>query len=229
LSACASHRDYLAAIADGETTLVPPATLDHVQSCPDCMREIRAHQVLGSRLRQAGEQLLQAAPTHPHIPVVSRRLGVIAACAAAAMLVAGAGAAWSVLSRPDPVLAAVNASSQPLEMQSSDPSQVGQWCMEASGKPVPALQLDEMRVVGARMDRIASTEIVSVAYVRPSGERITVSWFEGEAPPGSGVEQRDVSGHRLLIVHSAVGTAVVTGSSTNALWEAAAAIESSPA
>jgi hypothetical protein len=79
------------------------------------------------------------------------------------------------------------------------------------------------------MDRSNSTDIVTVAYAAPSGERVTVSWLEGEAPAGSGVEDRNLSGHELLIAHSAVGTAVIMGSSADAMWQTAAAIESSPA
>jgi len=79
------------------------------------------------------------------------------------------------------------------------------------------------------MDRTASTDIVSVFYAAPSGARVVVSWLEGEAPSGSGVEEKNVSSHVLLIVHSAVGTAVVTGSSADAMWQTAAAIESTRA
>ncbi len=181
MSACPDHREFLAAIADGETALVPAATLEHVKSCADCTREIGAHQVLSS-----------------------------------------------MLSRPDPVQAAVNASSQPLQIESNDPSQVGHWCLQASGRTVPAIQLDGMQVVGARMDRAASTDIVTVVYSAPSGDRITVSWLEGQAPSGAGVEDRNMSGRQLLIVHSAVGTAVITGSSADAMWQTAAAIEATP-
>jgi hypothetical protein len=83
-----------------------------------------------------------------------------------------------------------------------------------------------MEVVGARMDRVASTDIVTVVYRAPSGARVAVSWLEGQVPAGSGVDDRTVSGHELLIVHSAVGTAVITGSSGEAMWQTAAAIES---
>jgi hypothetical protein len=76
------------------------------------------------------------------------------------------------------------------------------------------------------MDRAAATDIVTVVYTAPSGARVTVSWLEGQAPAGSGVEDRNVSGHKLLIVHSALGTAVITGSSADAMWQTAAAIES---
>lgn len=227
MSACAPHREFLAAVADGETELVPAATLDHVKDCADCTSEIRAHRLLTSKLRLAAEE---PQPEHNARRLrlqTSRRFRVSAAGAAAAVLVAVAGITWSVLSRPDPIQAAVTASSQPLQIQSSDPSQVGRWCVQASGRTLPAIELDGMQVVGARMDRIASTDIVTVVYTAPSGARVTVSWLEGQAPAGSGVEDRSVSGHQSLIVHSAVGTAVVTGTSAGAMWQAAAAIESS--
>ena len=146
-----------------------------------------------------------------------------------AILLAAAGAGWFLFSRPDPVLAAVEASSQPMQIESTDAAQVAQWCRQASGRAVPAIELDGMQVVGARMDRIASTDIVTVAYTAPSGSRVTVGWLEGQAPSGSGVEDRNVSGHQLLIVHSAAGTAVVLGSSSDAMWQTAAAIESAAA
>jgi len=226
LSACGAHREFLAAVADGETELVPAATLDHIKDCADCMGEIRAHRLLTSKLREAEADSVRATPRRRPIPPISRPLRVILAAAAVAILVAAGGVGWSVLSRPDQVQAAVTASSQPLQYESSDPSQVGKWCVRASGRTLPAIQLDGMQVVGARMDRIASTDIVTVVYTAPSGARITVSWLEGQAPGGSGVEDRTVSGHQLLLVHSAVGTAVVTGSSPDAMWQTAAAIES---
>jgi len=226
LNACTTHREFLAAIADGETALVPVGTLDHVKHCADCTREVRAHQLLASRLRQASEHLEEAEPTRRPIPLARGRLRVIAACIAGAIVLGAAGVGWLALSRPDPVLAAVNASSQPLQIESRDPSQVSQWCLKASGRTLPAIQLDGMQVAGARMDRAASTDIVTVVYTAPSGARVTVGWLEGQAPAGAGVEDRNVSGHELLIVHSAVGTAVITGSSADAMWQTAAAIES---
>jgi len=226
LNACTTHREFLAAIADGETALVPVGTLDHVKHCADCTSEVRAHQLLASRLRQASEHLEEAEPTRRPIPLARGRLRVIAACIAGAIVLGAAGVGWLALSRPDPVLAAVNASSQPLQIESSDPSQVSQWCLKASGRTLPAIQLDGMQVAGARMDRAASTDIVTVVYTAPSGARVTVGWLEGRAPAGAGVEDRNVSGHELLIVHSAVGTAVITGSSADAMWQTAAAIES---
>ena len=120
----------------------------------------------------------------------------------------------------------MNASSQPSQVQSTDSGRVAQWCRQASGRDLPAVQIDGMQVAGARMDRVASTDIVTVVYTAPSGERVTVGWLEGQVPSGSGVEDRHLSGHELLVVHSRVGTAVIMGSSADAMWQAAAAIES---
>jgi hypothetical protein len=224
---CAPHREFLAAIADGETELVPAATLEHVEQCVDCTGEIRSHQLLSARLREAGPRLELAAPAvRTGALVVGRRRFIAAAAAGSVAIAAVAAAGWFGLSRPDPVQAALNASAQPLQIQSTDPTQVGQWCLHASGRTLPVIELDGMVVVGARMDRIASTDIVTVVYSAPSGARVTVSWLEGQAPPGSGVEDRTVSGRQLLVVHSAVGTAVVLGSSADAMWQMAAAIES---
>ena len=229
MNACASHREFLAAIADGEIALVPAATLEHLKGCTDCEEEVRAHQLLTARLRQATDNSAPTAPKVAPIPVLQGRKRVIAAALAGVMVLAVAGVGWFELSRPDPVQAAVNASSQRMQIESTDPSQVGQWCVRASGRNLPAVQLDGMQIAGARMDRTASTDIVTVVYTVPSGSRVAVSWLEGSAPSGSGVEERNVGGHELLIVHSAVGTAVITGSSRSAMWQAAAAIESTAA
>lgn len=226
MATCVAHREYLAAIADGETDLVPSATLEHVKTCTDCGREVHAHQLLTSRVKQAGDALAET-PTKQRIAAPTpSRIRIIAAAATGLILVGAVGAAWYASSRPDPVQAAVNASSQPLQIQSSDPSRVAQWCLQASGKTLPAIQLDGMQVVGARMDRVASTDIVTVVYSAPAGERVTVSWLEGQVPPGTGVEDKKISGHELLIVHASVGTAVITASSSDAMWQTAAAIES---
>src|SRR5260370_17329531 len=121
--ACTTHREYLAAIADGETALVPAATLDHVQHCNDCTREVRAHQLLASRLRQASEHPEEAEPSRRPIPLVGGRLRVIAAGIAGAILL-GAGVGWFALSRPDPLLPPVNPSSHPLQPETTTPPHV---------------------------------------------------------------------------------------------------------
>ena len=229
MSDCSRHRVFLAALADGETQLVPVATIDHVEHCADCLREIRAHRLLSLKLREASGQLNEAAPKCQPITIRRGRSAAIAAAAVVALAVVAGAAGWLWLSRPDPVQAAVTASSQPLQIQSTDPSKVGDWCLNASGRGLPVVQLDGMQVVGARMDRTPSTDIVTVVYTAPTGARVSVSWLEGQAPGGSGVEQMNESGHEVLIVHSTLGTAVITGSSSAAMWETAAAIESAAA
>ena len=226
MNACLPHREFLVAVADRETRLVPLATLEHVEQCADCSKEIETHRLLSSRLRAATEQLVEASPPRQRARLGSKRVGLIAAASAGVLLLGVWVASRAALLGPDPVQAAVMASSQPLQMQSTDPSQVSAWCLEASGRGLPAIQVDGMQVVGARMDRVASTDVVTVAYSGPAGERVSVSWLEGRAPPGSGVEAKSSSGRDLLIVHSHVGTAVITGSSSAAMWETAAAIES---
>ncbi|HKW73458.1 MAG TPA: hypothetical protein VJQ08_11590 [Candidatus Dormibacteraeota bacterium] len=230
MTACAPHREFLAAIADGETQLVPAETLDHVTECADCRQEIRTQQLLTSRLRQAVEQLEERAHGPRETPLITRRTRVAAAGVAGAILIAAAGGiAWFGASRPDPVQAAVSAATQPMQLQSTDPDQVGQWCFQASGRDLPAIHLDGMQVAGARMDRAGSTDIVTVVYTTPTGSQVTVSWLEGQAPSASGVEDRTLTGHQVLIIHAPVGTAVVMGSSADARWQMAAAIESTAA
>jgi hypothetical protein len=224
---CATHREFLGALADGEKELVPAATIEHVEHCAECSREVQAHRLLGFRLREASEHL-EGADMRP-LPASTgrRRIALVAAGTAAMLVIAVAAAGWSAFSRPDPVQAAVMASSQPLQIQSGDPSQVQAWCVRASGRDLPVIQLDGMDVVGARMDRVPTTDIVTVSYTTPGGAHLTVSWLEGQAPGGSGVEEKVISGHHVLLVHAPRGVAVIAGSSNTAMWEAAAAIESS--
>ena len=227
MSGCVAHREYLAAIADGEVELVPAVTLEHVKDCGDCAREIQAHRLLTTRLRQTPDVLEEAGLARRPRHALPTRVRVIAGGVAAAVLVAATGIGWIVLSRPDPVQAAVTAAAQPMQIESTDPAQVGQWCLQASGRSLPVVQLDGMQIAGARMDRVASTDIVTIVYTAPSGARVTVSWLEGQAPPGKGVEEANKAGHELLVVHSTLGTAVILGSSSEAMWAAAAAIEMS--
>ena len=225
MSTCALHREYLGALADGETDLVPAATLEHLKQCRDCAAEIQAHRLLAAKLREALTHVNGAPSRHLPASTGRRRIGLVAGVAAV-LAVAVVAAGWSLFLRPDPVEAAVFASSQPLQIQSADPSRVGDWCLSASGRGLPAIQLEGLEIVGARMDRVPSTDIVTVAYTAPSGARVTISWLEGQAPGGSGVEQKSVSGHPVLIAHTPRGTAVVAGSSSSAMWKAAATIES---
>lgn len=221
---CAPHRAYLAALADGETELVPPVTLDHVRSCPECGHVLESHRALTSRLKEV--------PPVPGTPLPEprrTRAGRSMLLAGVAVALAASGlAGWLALgNRPDtPVATAVAAASEPLQIRSSDPGTVGSWCRRASGRQVPMIELDSMTVLGARMDTSGSIDIVTVEYATASGDSFAIGWIEGQAPSGQGVSQSSVSGHEALIVHSPRGVAVVTGSSTSVMWEAAAALES---
>lgn len=225
MTGCESHRVFLAAIADGEVGLVPAATIRHVGGCEDCTREVESHRELTARLRQAGE-LHDRPATRDVQRARGRRRLAIAGIAAATLAVAGVTLSVQWIARPDPVLAAVAASSKPLQIQSTDAGAVGSWCRQSSGRTLPELQLDGMSVLGARMDQVPATDIVTVAYAAASGDRVTVAWLEGQAPGGNGVEAKTISGQQILVVHSSRGAAVVIGASSATMWEAAAAIES---
>ncbi len=228
MSTCAAHREFLGALADGEMDFVPAATVEHVKGCAECVQEIQAQQLLSRCIREASAHLNETASSALTHSTRRRRAGLIAGTAAAVLLVGGA-AVWSTFAKPDLVQAAVLASSGPLQIQSADPSSVGAWCIEASGRSVPEIQLDGMKVIGARMDRVPSTDIVTVKYTAPDGSQVAVSWLEGQPPAGSDIEEKNVSGRNVLLVHAPRGTAVVVSSSNPAMWEAAAAIETTAA
>ena len=223
MSACSTHRGYLPALADGEVQLVPDETIKHVSACRECSQVVDAHRALSTRLRDIEDEdaFFQTQPTRKRL-----RWRLAGLAAVVLVITAMAGTSWFLVRGADPVEAAVAVSAQPLQIHSSDPNAVGAWCRQASGRELPEIHLNGMTVEGARMDHVASTDIVTVAYSAPSGEHVTVGWLGGKAFAGSGVEQKAVSGQEVLVVHSARGAAVVIGSSTSVIWAAAAAIES---
>ena len=75
MNACAMHREFLGALADGEKELVPAATIEHVENCADCSREAAAHRLLNSRLREASAHLDEAV-MRP-LPATTRRLHLV--------------------------------------------------------------------------------------------------------------------------------------------------------
>jgi hypothetical protein len=50
---CTAHRPYLAAIADGELSLVPDATRGHVAECATCSADVATLALVGEQLRVA--------------------------------------------------------------------------------------------------------------------------------------------------------------------------------
>ena len=202
---CEQHRPFLSAIADDEVRLVPPATLAHVQACPDCKGEVATHSLLTARLREA------AAPVPSRSGSLLRRPSASAAVAVllvAAMVVGLAG--WYGLRRQDDALAAASAAQRPPQFHSVDEAAIGAWCERESGRPMPLVALSSLTPVGARADHIAGVQVIPVAYMTGAGYRVTVSWLDARPSPLSIVD-RSGAGRTVLLVRSPSGTAVVAG------------------
>ena len=224
MSGCKEHRPFLAALADGETELVPAATLTHVADCPDCAEEADTHRLLGARL--------SASVNADRLPIPRRgrrswpvRLGAVAAVVIA---LAGAAAGWHAYTGEDRVAAAAAVAWDQPQYGSSDASTITSWCERASGRPMREVALPGLSPLGARMDYRAGTDIVTVTYTTPQGERINVSWLDAsQAPSGrSGVQSRMIEGRMVLLVASPGGTAVISGSAPqSSLWATAATLE----
>lgn len=225
---CGRHQLYLSALADGELTLVPEATRDHVSACEACAAEVSTHGLLGERLRDG---LLHS--TRPPLPgrSASRNRRRPALAAAAAVLVVGgsAGATWRVThGDTDPVVIALSAAQASPVLQSTDPASIRAWCTQASDRAGPPVVLPNLSPVGARMDTSDGTRVVTVFYQSPADGRIAVSWLDAASSPPSRsrVEARSVSGSIVLVMQTPVGEAVVSGAgSVGALWISAAAIQ----
>src|SRR5436309_8218616 len=171
MNSCNAHRKYLSALADGELSLVPPATVEHVSGCAVCTRVVDTHARLSVVLRTA---------LASHRPVIStpaerRRsrsklfVGLAVAGAAAA---AGIGlAAARLLGGPalDPVALAFASSQQPAQFQSASAADVSGWCARAAGREMPLIALDRFTVVGARTDRAGNLEVITVDYRTADG------------------------------------------------------------
>jgi len=77
------------------------------------------------------------------------------------------------------------------------------------------------------MDHRAGTDIVTVTYGTPQGDRINVSWLDARQTPTcrSDVQARKIVGCAVLLVTSPGGTAVISGSASfSTLWTTAAAL-----
>ena len=224
MSGCEQHRPYLAAFADGEAELVPAATLTHVGDCPGCAEEAHTHRLLGARLR-AGVNVDRLRTPRWGGRCWPVRLG---AAAAVMMALAGAAAGWQAYTGEDRVAAAVAVASEQPQDRSSDPSTLTSWCERASGRPMREVALPGLSPLGARMDHRGGTDIVTVTYATPQGDRINVSWLDAShaLTDMSDVQTRMVEGRTVLLVASPSGTAVISGSAPlSSLWAAAAGIQ----
>ena len=223
---CREHRPYLAAVADGETELVPPSTLAHIRTCRRCQGELETHQLLTIRLREAaatGSARLGRTPMASARP--SRRLWAAGAAAALIVVAAVAGfLAVQGLTGQDQVLATASVAQRPPQFQSDDEQAICTWCVRQSGRPMTVVALPQLAPLGARFDRLDGTEIVTVDYVTDAGAHVTVSWLDTNAvgPTARRVEVRSAGGHTVLLVRSRSGSAVIAGDAPVAiLWSTA--------
>lgn len=223
---CSAHRAYLGAVADGETQLVPQATVDHLETCLDCNREVSAHSLLNNKLRRG---LARQSAAEPSIDAPRRSWPKTAAAAVAVfVVVAGAVGAWRAVSGEDRVVAAAAVAGEAPQFRSTDSARIGTWCQQASRRSMADIRLDSLQPTGARMDHRAGTDIVTVQYRTAQGDQVDVAWLDAThtASNRARIEARSVGGRFVLLVTSPSGTAVVSGlAPATLLWQAAAAIE----
>jgi len=223
VSPCEEHRPYLAALADGETGLVPAATLTHVADCADCAEEVDAHGLLSARLKaSAGPDKQMRQRT---MRSWALRLG---AGVAVVIALTGVGAGFHAYTGEDRVAAAVTVAPYQPQFTSRDASSIMSWCERAAGRPMREVAVPGLSTLGARMDHRAGTDIVTVTYATAQGDRINVSWLDASQTPSgrSDVQAQKIEGRAVLVVASPGGTAVISGNAPlSSLWATAAALE----
>lgn len=205
---------------------MPAATLRHVRTCSDCEREVETYRALSGRLRAA-----VARPTPAAAPAPARLAGAWPVAVATLVVAALAGgiAGWRTATGPDQVQVAASLAKQGPQLRSDDDAAIRAWCEQASGRPMPAVSLPSLSPVGARVDRLDGTRVVTVSYVTTARARVTVTWLDAMSVPWGqrGIESRNIGGEAVLAVRSPTGRAVVTGDAPQAvLWAAAAGLES---
>ena len=225
---CATHRAYLAAVADGELELVPADSLEHVQECPDCRRELSTHRLLGERLHQARQE---EAPRQPasvgRRGWLDARLRRFAAVVVLLLAVAGAGVgvAHLVQQANDSTAASVSWANAGPQLRSTDYAQIRLWCERSSGHALPYTTPASLQPVGARMDRWGGEDLATVFFETAGGEDVTVTWIgtSGMSPQQGSIETRQDGGTSALLVRGPTGAMVVRGHASGAtLWSVAA-------
>jgi hypothetical protein len=220
MSGCTSFRKYVGAVADGELDLVPEPALRHIAACPRCSNEVDAHREVNRKLRLA--TVLGSVKGARS----ARRVRALVAVAAMLLVAALGTSVWRYATGEDRVAAAATVADLPPQFRSSDSQEIGDWCVRASNRPMPEIALDSLTPVGARMDRRAGGDIVTVTYTSSDGARVAVAWLDSTPASDGRIESRSINGHTVLVVAGPAGTAVVMGrAAMPVLWETAVAIE----
>jgi hypothetical protein len=225
--ACAAHRPYLAAIADGEFRLVPDATREHVAECATCGAEVATLALVGEKLRVAignPVDLARSSRRRLHRPRVW-----LAAAAAALMLVGGITAWRLTQTSSDPIAVALAASVRPTMFASNDPNAIAGWCSRAWHSRPPAVWIPSLTPVGARWDSSDGTKVLTVFYVTQSGHRVNVGWLEASmaAAETASVQSKTASGVTTLELTTRGGEAVISGPAPRSvLWTTASYLAS---
>ena len=201
--ACSEFRPFLAALADGETALLPEGIEEHIGGCEDCAAELAAHRLLSSKLRAA-------LPAPLPVPMPRRRPWLAPAAAAAAVLAIAVGALVMTRPQPDLVATAVLVADRQPQYSSADPNRVARWCARQYGESLPAVDLAGMVPVGARVDDSGGGRIATVTYARGS-YRVHVSWLGAPAGVEPAPAERDVEGRHAVTIRAGHELAVVTG------------------
>jgi hypothetical protein len=216
-------------MADGELGLVPESTRAHVTGCPVCAEEIASYRLLNDKMLEADARTTpNARKARPRLGL-ARRTVIAAAAAAFIVALAAGGAVWKASQDEAPIVAAAAAVHQPLQFSSSDTAAIRAWCVRVSNRNMPIDAIPGLAPVGARLDRVAGRDVVSVVYAAPGRGRIAVSWIDVAQATHSeeAVQARSVAGHTVLMVHSPSGTVAVSGDvPMTELWSAAAAVQS---
>jgi len=226
---CAQHRPYVAALADDETDLVPPASIEHILDCHACSAEALAHRLINRKLAAGVVGAEQV--TRP-----SKRRGnrvVLARLAAAAVLVVslgGAGLGWRATREPDAVAMAARVAGEGPTLHSTDMREIASWCAERSSRRAPVIQLPSVSPWGARMDARDGADIVTVFYSVGAGRHVMVGWLDDHysGPAGTRAEARVVEGQTVVVAQAPTGMAVISGDAPlTVLWSVAGALEGS--
>ena len=223
---CATFRVYTAALADGERAHVPWRARLHLVRCGWCRAEAASQAGVTRRIRRAlalPERGEAVPATRRARPWLVAGFGAVAAAAVTIGLILSA--------RQDVVPAAAAAAGRPPTIRAVDAATIDRWCSDHALDAPPTLTVAPLAIEGARMDTVGgATMLITVYYLSPAGDRLTVTWVSMTPIHGGAVQTTSTrfEGRPVLVVRAQSGaTAVITGTATpTEMWQAAGAIAS---